>query len=269
MQPKDVITPSATILGLILTAIGILVSLGGDTNQLIVRNFAFLFIIVVILFVSAVIVTALFSLLKKQKLWSASLILFVAGWSVLGSVLIIVLVGYAYGIETLQIQLPTFDTNFILNILSIIAGLSGLISASLYFEKMRRRLKQLKKLSVELSSAKTKPIEATPVLGLKALGLRNSLTLIRSEIEFELKKLLIGRKNKEDIARVPLRRSINYLIDMGVIKPNLANALISVYRFSSRAVHGDDFPEKEGMLIKDLGLEVLFQLRELNKQRHE
>ena len=55
MEPRDIVQPSATILGLIVTAVGILVALAGTgQNQLnIVRNFGVMFIVVVIFFVIA------------------------------------------------------------------------------------------------------------------------------------------------------------------------------------------------------------------------
>ena len=49
IQPRDVITPSATILTLIITAFGIVVTLANDSQLFIIRNFASVFIAVVIL----------------------------------------------------------------------------------------------------------------------------------------------------------------------------------------------------------------------------
>jgi hypothetical protein len=50
MEPKDIVQPSATILGLIVTAVGILVALAGtgDAKLSIVRNFGIMFVLVVI-----------------------------------------------------------------------------------------------------------------------------------------------------------------------------------------------------------------------------
>lgn len=264
MKPRDVVTPSATILGLIVTALGILVALAGESRQIIVRNFAFLFIVVVILFILAVIFTALSSLLRKARLWSAALVVYVAGWIVLGSVLIIVLVGYAYGLEVLQVQLPEFDFRLILSSLAAIAGISSAILTRLFYEKMSAYRKKVHALSDRVVTSKKDFDEATAKLSSESFDLTNSLVILRSDIERELRKLI--RLSKTEMTRhypYPIRRLVTALKQREIISPDLAYSILFVYNSCSRAVHGEEISKKDALLVRELGIKILVSLRNL------
>jgi hypothetical protein len=264
MIPRDVITPSATILGLILTAFGILVVTAGESNQVIVKNFAFLFIIVVIFFVLAVVFTSLSSLFKKARLWTVALIFYVAGWSILGSILIIVLIGYAYGIEILQIQLPEFAFALVQAIAGMITGAITAFVIELMYKRIRDYRKRIQDLSAKVEVTKKDFDERNAELQSASFNLMDSLVLLRRDIEQELRRLYRLSSSKED---EPCPRSfrnlVNTLRQREVINTNLENSLFQIYKLGSRAVHGEEINKKDALLIKELGIKVLISLKYL------
>lgn len=141
MQPRDVVAPSATILAFIITAFGIIVTLADEAQQLVVKNFALILITVVILFVSAVSLTALSSLVEKQILWRASLAVYAFGWFFLGTVTVITLVGYGYGIEALQIQLPQYNAPAV-NISAFLVSAICSFLLRFFYEYLKKRVRK-------------------------------------------------------------------------------------------------------------------------------
>ncbi len=264
MKPRDVVTPSATILGLIITALGILVALAGDSKQVIVRNFAFLFIIVVVLFVLAVISTALSTLLRRIRLWSIALMLYVAGWSVLGTILIIVLIGYAYGIDMLQLQLPQFNFELLSLISALIAAFSSAIMAWLQHRRVSAYRKRVQEISKKVDVTKKEIDEATAKLSSESIDLMNSLEILRSDIERELRKLVrISKTHVEKHYPYPIRRLVTVLKQREILSPELAYSILFVYNFCSKAVHGEVVSKKDALLVRELGIKTLVSLRNL------
>jgi len=141
METRDIVSPSATILGFIITTFGILVAIARESEQVIIRNFALVFIFVLLLFVLAVVFTALSSLLGKIILWKCALLSYILGWIFLGTVMTITLIGYAYGIESLQWQLANFSP-LLLNALSSIIDASALLIIYAILRRRRRRRAQ-------------------------------------------------------------------------------------------------------------------------------
>lgn len=264
MKPRDIVTPSATILGLIVTAIGILVALAGESKQSIVRNFAFLFIIVVILFVSAVISTSLSTLLRRVRFWNFALVFYIAGWSVLGSVLIIVMIGYAYGVDMLQVQMPQFSLEFFTSVSSIVAVAASAIVMWFQYKRASEYRRKLAEMSKKVDVTKKEFDKVTDELKSESTDLTNSLVILRSDIERELRKLV--RESKTQVERhypYPIRRLVTALKQREVISPQLAYSVLFVYNFCSKAVHGEVVSQKDALLIRELGIKTLISLRNL------
>jgi len=263
MQTRDVVTSSATILGLIITAFGILVTLADEPEQVIIKNFALVFITVVALLVCAVIFTTLSSLLKKPRLWSGALIFYIFGWGFLGTLMMLTLIGYGYGIETLQLQLPQFNVEFVnvvsalvglvVSILSVVISLRGILA-------YRRRISELSS-KVKVSTAELKA--EFNKLELASLDFNTQLVVLRTNIEREIRKLAnLSKITKKKVGpRIPLTRLVYQLMEKKIFSPQLAKTTLFVYRECSRVVHGEIFSDKDARLVSELGLKTLVELR--------
>jgi len=269
MKPRDVVNPSATILGLIVTALGILVALAGESKQVIVKNFAFLFIVIVVLFVLAVMFTAFSSLVRKIVLWKCALLLYVAGWAFLGTILIFVLVGYAYGIEALQLQFPEFNLDLVSVVASLVGLIFGLASAIYWYKKELTYRKRVLEMSKKITTTSKELDEATAQLKFESIDMRNSLLILRSDIKRELQE--IAEATMTPIARpyqYQIRKLVTTLKLREILSADLAYSILFVYNFSSRVVHGETVSDKDAALVRELGTKALINLRKIAK-KHE
>jgi len=269
MIPRDIITPSATLLGLIVTALGILVAVAGEPEQLIVRNFAFLFIAVVGLFVFTVILTVASSLLRKIKLWNYALILYIAGWAFLGTILILTLIGYAYGIEILQLQLPQFNLELVSYVAVVVSIIAAFIPLLKYLTKWRELVKDIREKTAELSPmvkvTQKEFDEAFAELRYASLGVTDSLVLLRSDIERELRGLAASLQIKV-VRPYSIRKVVIALETRGILNPELAHAILLVYSICSKVVHGLDLSKGDSYAARELGIKTLVKLRELSEK---
>ena len=267
MQTRDVVTSSATILGLILAAFGILVTLAGESEQVIVKNFALVFTIVVVFFVCSVIFTTFSSLLRKSKLWSCALVSYVFGWSVLGTVMVLTLIGYGYGIEMLQLQLPQFNVELV-TVASTVVGLVASIVLSVFlFRQVWAYRKQVSELSSRVDVSRQEYTKAFNKLELESLDLGDQLVLLRRDIEREILKLAKLSGIIKRIGRhVSFLRLVDALLHEEVLSPYLARTLHFVYRECSRAVHGEVLSDKDAGLVRELGLKTLVTLTGIVKE---
>ncbi len=255
---------SATILGLIITAFGIIVTLGDENNQVIVRNFALVFVIVVILFACSVLFTAISSLLEKKKLWNCALIVYIIGWAFLGTVLIVTLLGYAYGIEMFQIELPQYNFE-VVNIIALSAGITtGILTAYFSYDRVKRIIKSLTELSSKLKVDQEDLEYSSLMLQKESWDLNEELIILRTEIEREARKLadLAEIDNKIERKYVPFGMLIQFLLHEQMLSPQLATSLRFIYSKLSRAVHGELLSDKESKLTLEIGLKTLITLKE-------
>lgn len=267
MQTRDVVTSSATILGLILAAFGILVTLAGESEQVIVKNFALVFTIVVAFFVCSVIFTTFSSLLRKGKLWSCALVSYVFGWSVLGTVMVLTLIGYGYGIKMLQLQLPQFNVELV-TVASTVVGLVASIVLSVFlFRQVLAYRKQVSELSSRVDVSRQEYTEALNKLEVESLDLGDQLVLLRRDIEREILKLAKLSGIIKRIGRhVSFLRVVDALLHEEVLSPYLARTLHFVYRECSKAVHGEVLSDKDARLVRELGLKTLVTLTGIVKE---
>jgi len=271
IQPKDLITSSATIVGLILAALGVLIALAGEQYQAIVRNFAFVFIIVIVFFVIAVIITALSSLLKKYRIWQVGLAFYVIGWSFFGGILILIFIGYAYGIEVFQIQMPEFDVELSVGISSAISSILGLVTGIVSVILTSRRRKEIETVSANIEVKQYDLEKERKSMGVdSSSNLRNSVILLRSDVEKEIQQIFYatekGIRNIGGPRHLSIRMMLMALVERKLIDEQLARSILFLYAESSKVVHGQEISSKTLSLIRDLGVKALIRLRQIRKE---
>ena len=267
MQTRDVVTSSATILGLILTAFGILATVAGESEQVIVKNFALVFTIVVALFVCSVIFTTFSSLLRKNKLWNCALIFYIFGWGVLGTIMILTLIGYGYGIEMLQFQLPQFNVELVTVVSTVVGLIASILSSAFLFRRILAYRKRISELSSKVDVPRQEVADAFKKLEIESLDLNDQIVLLRRDVEREIRNLARLSEIAEKTRRhIPLARLIYELIDENILSPDLGKTTLFVYRECSRVVHGEILSDKDARLIRELGLKTLVAVREIVKE---
>lgn len=267
MQPRDILTPTATLLALSVASIALVVSVLPQ-NPDIVRNFATIMIGVVILFVATAVSTSLASLLGRESFWRFSIALYIVGWTYLGAVLFILFIGYATGIESFQ--LPQFDISIGLGIplLMSIFSLAISIIAVLRFRILVETLyDMIASLRVDRSKVKE---ETQRVLASEGKDIKMSVIETVIEIEKKLKELAFSAqliKDKE--IRRGGRQIAKVLHKWGIINSDLMGAVDEVWRIRNLIVHGHVVTEKETRTALDLAVTVLVALREIQIEKQK
>jgi hypothetical protein len=217
--------------------------------------------------VIAAVFTSLSSLFKKNYLWNIALVSYIVGWVLIGSVIVIVLVGYAYGIETLQIQMSSFSLSLVSYILLTIAVISFGMVTGLVINAIRLRIKKLKEMSKKIDVTQKDLQEArTELISASTDDLQNSLILLRADIEKELRILSRKYGLLRDNHQHNFRRLLDSLVGNGVITPELSSSIYAVYRICSQAVHGEQVQKKKAEIARDFGLKIVISLRNKIKQ---
>jgi len=265
MKPRDILTPTAAILGLSVTAIALIVSISPQ-NPNIVRNFAAIMIGVVILFVTTAVITSLATFLRRRWIWRAAIGLYIIGWIYLAAVLLILFIGYATGIESFQ--LPQFDILIGLGIpitivMILLAELIWMLKHREMFKKGLEILLRIMRESMDMATKERVGRETEDILAVEKKDVPMSVVKIVIEIERRLREIAISlgyeprHMGASQLARV--------LFEKGVIDKRILQAIIRVWRFRNYVVHGYEISKSDARAALDLAMIVLVALEE--KQR--
>ena len=192
---------------------------------------------------------------------------YIFGWGVLGTVMVLTLIGYGYGIEMLQLQLPQFNVE-VVNIVSAMVGLIvSILSFAFFFRKILAYRKHILKLSSEVKVSMKKFTDAFSKLKMESMDLNDQLILLRRDLEREILKLArMSGITKSMKRHVPLTRLMYVLMDERILSASLGKTILFVYQECSKAVHGEILSDKDARLIRELGLKSLIALREITKK---
>ena len=271
MVPRDITTSSAALIGLVITALGILVTAAEEPQEVIyIRNFSVTFIGVIILFVLAVLFTSLSSLLKRELLWKIATTIYTIAWAFLGVILIVTLIGYAYGIQSLQFHLPQFD-------ISLITTLSSLFSVILMFYQTWRMVTRVKTATREIKELLSKMPKPTRTEQERIKNIvNNTLKSENEDVRLSIVKL---RMNIEeylsqiaDLSHAPKRKyfqlmpSLDFLLKKKIISKHLSNSIKFVWNTCSKVVHGIEIPVKDARIVLNLGGRILLELMKIENR---
>jgi hypothetical protein len=84
-----------------------------------------------------------------------------------------------------------------------------------------------------------------------------ALMLLSSDIEREVRRLLWSSGWIQGVGQATVRRSIEHLVQMGVLTPNLGNSVRDFLDIRNRLVHGKEATEDEVLRGIDIGLTIL------------
>lgn len=257
MKPRDILTPTAAILGLSVTSIALIVSIMPQ-NPDIVRNFAAIMIGVVILFVVTAITTSLATFLRRESIWRIAVLLYIVGWFYLGGVLLILFIGYATGIESFQ--LPQFNISVGLGVPFLGTLIVGILFGAWVILRLRdltKKLIQIKETIPKVDREKARE-EASRVLAIEKRDVPMSVVKTTMEIERKLREMALLRGIE------PRRESAYFLskklLNMGVIDKPIFRAISTIWNVRNAIVHARPFSKSEAMAALDLATTVLVAL---------
>jgi len=261
LQPRDILTPAATFVGLVLTAIGVSTAIVGFSTVL--QTFLVALILVVVLFVGAALLTCFSSLRNSYGIFKVAIVLYTGGWFAAGVFICLLLVGYAWGIQILQIQIPNIPTITVEELISIAMSTLAIVFSLVVFKRTRIDKKQLtasiEQLAEDRSKAQTIAKEA-----LVATSNDPKMAFLKAAIDLEntLRKMALEFGLPQREANVAsIGKLLDYLASNKAIDLTTGSSMGYVRSIRNKVVHSaGDVSPKDAMLALDLAATLLAKL---------
>jgi len=263
MQPRDILTPAATLLGLVLAAIGLSSAIAGASA--ILQTLSIVLMIIVVLFAGAALATCVASLRRSHRVLRVAVVLFATGWAFTGIIVCLLLLGYAWGIQIFQIPVivvPQFASLNIESILSIAGGVFSFL-VGLYNYRRTRIKQELEELANSLAADRGKT-QAIVRHTLDADPRDPKMAFVRLTINLEKAVRKIAESSgypERDARTVPLRRITGYLRSKGILDSGTADSINRIWNVRNMIIHsGADISDRDAAAAVDLAATVLSRL---------
>lgn len=259
LQPRDILSPSATLLGFIITALGIVISLAGDQSDFL-NNIFYILLLAIIFIILSAILTVISSIRKSKSAWWWARTIYVASWIFLGLIVIIILIGIVFGVKALQIQLPDFNQN-IISLLGLTSAAISLILSLIWVREFERDLKNaISKLNTSLEKDEIL-IDNT---------IKNITTEQEQDKEMSFMRIFIDIEKtlREIVTRLPdytesdvmsIRRIVGELTSRELIDKNIGDAFFVINRIRNQVVHGGTVSKNEIDMALNIGASLLIE----------
>jgi hypothetical protein len=261
MHPRDILTPTATLLGLVIAAIGLSNTILGGSAAL--QALSMVLVLVVLLFAGSALVTCIASLRRSHRLLRVGIVLFAMGWGFTALVVSLFLLGNAWGIEIFQITIPPFPNLDIATVLSSVFSLLSATAAILNFRRSKIDKAQLISLTNQLAADQQK---TQSILGgaLDPEPNDPKMALVRLAIELERvlrKKATSQAFPDRDVSKASMGRIIDFLLSRQLISHATANSIGLVWNARNKIVHsGGDISSNDSRAVLSLAAAVLSEL---------
>jgi len=265
MQPRDILTPAATLLGLVLAAIGLSSAISGASA--ILQTLSVVLVIIVSLFAAAAVATCVASLRQSHRILKVRVIFFAFGWAFTAMVVCLLLLGYAWGIQIFQIPVITVPQFASLNlelILSITGVVFSVLTSTFSYYRRSRINQQLEKSTNALGAD---PERKRSIVRETLEGDRKDpkMAFVRLTIDLEqaLRKMAILAGYQEKGAeRASLRTLTDYLRSKEILDQATSTSINRIRQVRNMVLHsGADISDRDAAKALDLLAGVLSRLR--------
>ncbi len=262
IQPRDILTPAATLLGLVVAAIGLSSTIAGVSS--IMRALSLVLILVVLLFASAAMATCVSTLRRSYRLFRVGVVLFAMGWAFTALVVSIFLIGYAWGVDVLLITIPIPQIPR-LDIATLISTTFSIISAIVAFWSYRKN--RIDKLQLTNLASKLPPRAAKRSQALIDHTLEQELddpkmALVKLAIDIE--RDLRSKVKSVGYAHgpfAPLQEVTDFLLYKNAIGATTAASIKRIWAIRNTIIHsGGDVSSSDARVALNLAANVLSTL---------
>jgi hypothetical protein len=260
IHPRDILTPAATLLGLVVAAIGLSSTIEGSSS--IIRTLSSVLILVVLLFATAAMATCASTLRRSYRLFRVGVVLFGMGWAFTALVISLFLIGYAWGINVLQITIPQIPHLDIASVISITFSIVSLIATFWSYRKARIDKRQLTDLLNELPQRDTEQAKELLNNALKEAPHDPKMALVKLAIDIEgalrSKARSLGYPHGPF---VPLGEVTDFLLHNNAIEAATAASIKRIRTIKNIIVHsGGDISPNDARVALNLAATVLTAL---------
>ncbi len=262
IHPRDIFTPAATLLGLVIAAIGLASTIAGIAS--ILRALSLVLIVVVILFAAAAIATCVSTLRRSHRLFRVGIVLFGLGWAFTALVVSIFLIGYTWGISVFQITVPRVPSLDIAALISIVFSIISGFAALWSYQKNRIDTRQLTKLVSEFPPHDA--WQSQEILRQTLEGEINDPKMAFVKLTIDIERVLRSKAKSLGYTHgpyAPLPEVINFLLSKNAISSVTAASLREIRMVRNAIVHsGGDVSSEEATKALNLAAIVLSGLSE-------
>jgi len=266
LLPRDILSPAATFLGIILGSLGLVLGFTEQKSDFL-NNFFIIIIISIILIILAAFFTVIMSLTQNIRYWVLARIFYGVSWLSLGIITIFILIGSIFELEYLQIQLSTFNTEFIVGSSTSISIFLTYLFIRHYEKRIQKELYKIKSsvqsLSVDKIDIKNK-IENT----ILEFGNDNIISYEKLIVDFE--------QNLRDIIDIPrfknhferkikytFRDVLEYLIIKGYVSKDVLTSYLLLQNYRYEVVHNKKITDNEFEILSYVAATLLLEIEEL------
>jgi len=271
LQPRDILSPSATLLGFVFTTLGITLTFLTEQEE-ILKNISYILIGAILFIVLSAILTILATYRKSLTLWNWARRFYIASWGFLGIVSILVLVGKIFGFEILQITLPEFNQELVTGLSALLSLIVGFLSSRIGYISLKKEIEtQLESFEIVRNRYENEIDRKIDQAFMEEdEDLEMTFFKIAVNIEKNLRSIIeiIGLDSDSREFR-SARNIFNYLIKKGVITGNLINAFNTVWNIRNNIAHGEKVYSNDLKLALDLSALLLVELEKIRSQLGE
>lgn len=265
MEPRDVLAPIATLMGLLAAALSFLAGarLSVELFQVLVDVIV---VILLVFVVAAVLTTVATTLSRSMLLWNVAVAVYAVSWIVFGIGFVAILLAFAYGPQIFSITIPQLGvtTNAIFPALSIIVGVIGVIIGVHTMNAMRR----LNTSQYLLKSEQPQLAASIEKRTNREVARAGTVKLAFIDAFIELEKLLreIAR-SKEIVVRdtAGARELIQALATNGVLTKSIVPTFLDITQVRNMILHGRDIPLETIRAGLSAALQIKDQLLEISR----
>ncbi|MGA8905179.1 MAG: hypothetical protein WB661_09255 [Candidatus Bathyarchaeia archaeon] len=269
MQPRDVLAPIATLLGLLAAALSFLAGakLSVDLFQVLVD----VIVVILLVFVVAAVLTTVAALSRSTFVWNVAIAVYAVSWIIFGIGFVAILLAFAYGPQVFSITIPQLGvtTNGVFPVFSVIASVLGVIASFIVYHTMNA-LRSLIASQYRLKSEQPQLAASIEKRANREVSRAGTAKLAFIDAYIELEKLLrrIALVNQIDVrATAGARELIQTLAAKGVVSKSLVPGFLDITQVRNMIVHGRDIPLETVRAALGAALHIKDQLWGFTRRR--
>ena len=250
IQPRDVLAPIATLIGLLTATLGLLV--GAALEASLFRIIVNIIVVVILAFVATSVLAIVATWSRRPAIWSFAVGIYAVSWIIFGTGLVFILLAFAYGPDAFRITIPQvqFSADSLTIALTAISAFLASVVYDLTKRGIARLFESISHLRFELPGIdaeveKQAKEEVSREQDVKMAFVRSTLLLENLVRQAAISQGIQGVDKMSAMTIVERSRS------RGLFDLKTSSAFKDVWDLRNKVVHGFDIPDS----VTERGLE--------------
>ena len=259
LTPRDILQPIATLIGLLVAAIGFIKSSLPDP---VFQGLIGVIAVMIGIFISTAALTTLYFTIHSRRIWRTALILYPVSWITFGTGVLFILIEVGYG----PISLPNFPTISLSDILTFFLGFIAVLTARTIASLRNDRIsKSFSELTAYLKGRTDKQkVEAeSEAEKLVTPDMDYSLAFIKVSLDIEASVRAIATKYGIPSSKYTVEELQQQLFEKEIISQSELVPLMNTWKLRNEIVHGLDINDQLAKIVLEVALGLQKRLMEI------